>query len=79
MIVEITLKDRFGEKPIRLDADQVLIRQDNGTPIAVAATLGDSRTQVLTVFGMKDFRRRLAELGVDYDVKATVLPRTRSN
>jgi hypothetical protein len=61
MIVEII--DRIGRQPIRLDASQVLVRNNAGTPIAIAGEYGpegviktahaqdDDFNQVLAAFG----------------------------
>ena len=42
MIVEIA--DKFGGKPLRIDASQVIIRSDAGTPVAVAGEYGAAGT-----------------------------------
>ncbi len=65
MILEIIPREGVMRgRPIRLPASQVLIRQDNGPVICVAAECGDDRSQAVAKVGDPDFRRLLAALGV---------------
>lgn len=62
MIIELI--PRIGGEPIRLNIAQFLVRQDNGTPIAVGAEYGPEGSQAVSCVGCKDFQRMLRVLGV---------------
>lgn len=65
MIVEIIPAGGIGRsRPLILAACQVLIRQNNGTPIAVAAEYGADGSQALAKVGDEDFNLVLRNLGV---------------
>ncbi len=69
MIVEIIPTGGVGgSTPIRLHAGQIVIRQDNGTPVVVAMEAGERRTQKIAKVGDKEFNRLLADAGVFEDV-----------
>lgn len=72
MIVEIV--DGVGGRSLVVPATQVIVRQDNGTPIAAAAEFGEERCQkVATVRDPADLNRLLADLGVGERVEVGVL------
>lgn len=75
MIVSII--PRVGGTPITLDASQVVVYQDNGTPIAVAAEYGPERSQAVSMAGQADFQRFLRLLGVNTTVVVDRLPVTK--
>lgn len=61
MIVEIV--DRIGGRPIRVNASQVLIRHEDGTPIGIAGEYGPSGN-VRICHGMdRDFDQTLRAFG----------------
>jgi hypothetical protein len=64
MILEIVPEEGIGGKPVRLVARQVVVRQDNGTPICAAAHFGPERAYVVLKVGDKDFNRMLKALGI---------------
>ena len=65
MILEILPKEGIGiGKPRTLEASQILIRQDDGTIIGVAAEYGPEGTYVIGHAGEPDFNRILEALGV---------------
>lgn len=65
MIVDLLVRDGLALKPIRLNVSQVLVRQDNGTPISVAIEYGADNSQaVATVKDLPEFNRVLRVLGV---------------
>jgi hypothetical protein len=65
MIVELIPAGGVGRsRPLVLYVNQVVIRQDNGTPISVAAEFGGERTQAVAQAGDPDFERVLRALGV---------------
>lgn len=66
MIVEIIPAGGLGRTaPLRIEAAQVLVRQANGTPIAIAAEYGPDRSHAVTMAGQDDFVRTLRNLGID--------------
>jgi len=65
VIVELILKDGIGNsRPLVLQVNQILIRQDTGTPIGVAAEYGGGRSQAISIVGQDDFNRMLRNLGI---------------
>ncbi len=73
MIVEVILSDGVGRsKPLVLHCNQVVIRQDNGTPIGVFAHFGPDGSYAASIAascascgqGVEDFNRMLRNLGV---------------
>ena len=69
MIVELILSDGIGHsRPVRLSVSQILVRQDNGTPIMVAAEYGANRSQCCAKVGDKDFLSVLQALGINETV-----------
>lgn len=71
MIVELIA--RVGDPPIRLDVAEFIVRQPNGTPIAVGADYGPEGSQAVSCVGMKDFNRMLKLLGVNETVVVSTL------
>lgn len=70
MIVELIPASGIGcGQALRLAVSQVLIRQDNGTPICVAAEYGPEGAQAVSKAGDDDFNRILKTLGVDMLVR----------
>lgn len=69
MIVEIIPADGIGKgRPIVLAACQVVVKQNNGTPICVAAEYGPDRCQAVAKVGDDDFQRTLYALGIHQTV-----------
>lgn len=73
MIVEIILADGVGKAaPLVLECNQIVIRQDNGTPIGVFAHYGQDGSYAASMAatcthcgrGVEDFNRMLRALGV---------------
>lgn len=67
MRLKIYPRDGLGcGLPIELDAAQVIIMQDNGTPLiaAVAAEYGPNGAQMIARFDDPDFNRVLSQLGI---------------
>jgi hypothetical protein len=62
VIVEIVT--RVGDPPLRIPAAQCVVRQDNGTIIAVAAEYGPHGDQQVSCAGKPDFNRTLTLLGI---------------
>ncbi len=52
-------------RAVRLPATQIVIRQDNGTPIVVAAEFGPDRSQKVVRVGDPEFNDALRALGVN--------------
>jgi hypothetical protein len=77
VIIEII--PRVGAPPISLPITQFVVRQDNGTVIAVGADHGPQGTQAISMVGMPDFARIQAILGIDATVVHNLqLPKSRS-
>lgn len=69
MILEIIPEGGVGVgKPIILTACQVVVRQDNGTPIMVAAHFGPAKAYACERAGDADFNRMLRSLGINETV-----------
>lgn len=66
MIVEII--PAVGQQPIVLVAAQVVVRNEDGTPVAAAATYGPDDTIAVTHVKDKDFNQMLRNLGVNMTV-----------
>jgi hypothetical protein len=54
--------------PLRIPVTQVVVYQDNGTPIACAAEYGTENSQAVSMAGLPDFNRTLRALGVGMTV-----------
>ena len=61
MFLEIVPK--LGLQPLRIEATQLVIRNAQGTPIAVAGEFGPDGTQRVAHVGDKDFDRTLRAFG----------------
>jgi hypothetical protein len=69
MILEIIPDGGIGRgAPIRLLATQIIVRLDDGTPVAVAAHYGDGTSYAVSMAGKDDFNRILRNLGVHQTV-----------
>jgi hypothetical protein len=64
MILEIIPEAGVGAAPIRINANQVVVRQNNGTVVAVAAEYGTDRCQLISHAGDDDFNDVLIKLGI---------------
>jgi hypothetical protein len=64
VFVEIISDSGIGSAPIRLSINQIVIRQDNNTIIAVAAEYGMDKCQLVSHVGDDDFNEVLAKLGI---------------
>lgn len=62
--MKIEVYYRFGSPPLMVDADQVVIRANNGSVISAAATYGDGASVLHTRRDDPDFQQRLNELGI---------------
>lgn len=65
MILEIIPEAGIGAAPIRIHANQVVVRQNNGTIVAVAAEYGIDRCQLISHAGDDDFNDVLTKLGIN--------------
>ena len=69
MILEIIPEGGIGlTQPLVIHAGQVVIRQDNGTPICVAAHFGPERGYAVEKVGDPDFNRTLKAIGINETV-----------
>ena len=78
MIVEIIPAGGIlGVEPVRIPASQIVIRQDNGTPVIVAMEVGETRSQKVAKVGDKDFNKLLQEAKIfeNVDVQDLELPK----
>jgi hypothetical protein len=74
MIVELIQRGGLGRsKPIVLDVTQIVVRQNNGTPIYVCAHYGPDDACAHSVAGMEDFNRYLRVLGIDMTVVVSTI------
>ena len=73
MIVEVLLSNGIGHAaPLVLNASQIVVRQDNGTPMGVFAHYGPDGAYAASISancahcgkGIEDFNRMLRALGV---------------
>ena len=64
MILEIIPEGGIGVTPIRINANQIVVRQDNGTILAVAAEYGTDRCQLVSHAGDDDFNDVLSKLSI---------------
>lgn len=77
MIIEII--PYVGGTPIVLPIAQFVVRQENGTVIAVGAEHGPQGTQAISMVGLEDFQRIQALLGIETTVVHNLrLPKTCS-
>lgn len=66
MIVDLLVRDGLVVRRVSVPINQVVVRQDNGTPVALAAEYGPDGSQVVTKIGDDDFNRMLRNvLGED--------------
>jgi hypothetical protein len=72
VIVEIINGIGRGQ-PVILRADQFVVRNDDGTPIAVGARFGFDGAIALSKVGDEDFQRTLAALGIHEFVRVDQL------
>lgn len=64
MTLDVVLGDGSLRSFRLTDVSSVVVRQNNGTPIMVAAEVGDGRTQQVAHVKDADFHRVLRQLGV---------------
>lgn len=71
MIIEILPKEGIGGgKVLRLSVHQVLVRQDNGTPVMIAADYGGDASMIVAsaVHNAAEFQQTLRQLGIGMTV-----------
>lgn len=69
MFVEIIPAEGISKsRPLRLAINQIVVYQNNGTPVMVAGEYGQDRTQIMARVGDDDFNRVLRSLGIDMTV-----------
>jgi len=69
MLVEFITAGGVGRgRPLVLAVNQVIVRQDNGTPILVAAEFGAEKAQAAAKVGDADFQHLLRALGINETV-----------
>lgn len=74
MIVEIIPKGGLTHvQPLRLEAAQVVIRQDNGTPICVAALFGMEGAIAVSKADDSDFNTFLRNMGLGSPVSVDTI------
>ena len=82
MIIEVVLSDGIGKSaPLVLHCNQLVVRQDNGTPIGVFAHFGPDGAYAASIAahckhcgkGIEDFNRMLRALGVNMTVVVDTL------
>jgi hypothetical protein len=69
--VFVEVISRIGQPPIRLDASQVVVYLDNGTPISVVALYGDNQTVKMAQVaptGEHEFNKVLRDLRINRTV-----------
>lgn len=69
MFAEFIVVDGGKLRVLKLPVTQVVIRQDNGTPIAVAADYGLPGSQIVSKIGDDDFLTELSKLGINEPVE----------
>ncbi len=78
MYLEILPAGGFGRaQPLVIEAAQVVVRNGQGTVIAVAAEYGPDRTQVCSMAGQPDFETVLRNLGIYERVACEVVTLSR--
>lgn len=73
MIVQLVMGDGTMRSFHVPDVAQVIVRQNNTTPIVVAAEVGDGRSQVVAHCKDKTFNHVLRQLGIDQTVVCDTL------
>lgn len=71
MIVELLPRGGLGHgKPVRMEASQVVVRQNNGTPVMIAADYGEVGNIVVAsvAHNPEEFNRTLRQLGIGMTV-----------
>lgn len=64
MTVDLMVDDGGGPRHVRVPASFVLVRNGQGTPIAVAGEYGSTRSQEVASIQDPDFNQALRKLGV---------------
>ena len=72
MRVEI-LPEGIGSRPIVLEATQVVVKGDNGTPVQLAAEQGPTGVLLLSNVDDDDFNNALKQIGYDITVICNTL------
>jgi len=75
MIVEVL--PAVGQQPVVLKAAQVLVRDDEHTPLCLAAEYGNPFTLYVSRAGEKDFEMLLRQFGYSGNVEVRVLDANR--
>jgi hypothetical protein len=70
--VEI-LPEGIGSRPIVLEATQVVVKGDNGTPVQLAAEQGPAGVLLLSNVDDDDFNNALKQIGYDITVICNTL------
>lgn len=73
MFAELVVRDGVHLRTIRLPVTQVVVRQDNGTPLAVAADYGLPGGQIVAHIGDDDFLTELSKLGINEPATLQIL------
>lgn len=68
MIVQLIPRSGVGTPPIVLDATQIIVRLDDGTPICAASHYGPDGSYAVARVGDTDFQQMLRALGVNMTV-----------
>jgi hypothetical protein len=79
MIVELIPVGGLGRvTPLRVEVNQIVVRQDNGTIICVAAEYGPEKSQLVSMVGQPDFERTLQALGIAERVMCSTIETPRA-
>lgn len=73
MIVELVPHNGIGGRPLVIDAAQLIIRLDDGTPIGAASHFGPDGGYAITHVNDPDFAQMLRAMGVNKTVIVTTL------
>lgn len=77
MYIEI-VTGRIGDgQVLRMPVTQILVCQDNGTPLMVAGEYGPANSQLASMAGLADFNDVLRKLGIDRTVVVDTLKLTK--
>ncbi len=68
MIAHIIVNGMLGGKPLVVNIDQLVVFQDNGTPVGLFAEYGPHSSQIATIVGNEDFNRQLRNFGISTPV-----------
>jgi hypothetical protein len=65
---KVEILERIGVPPLTVDASQVVIRLDDGTPVSVAALFGGTEALMVSHADDPDFNQNLDKLGINQTV-----------